>query len=647
MAPSRCERITSRRPRQAALAILSLLAAAGVVRHGGTCGGTPPAPFCSATLVLAKAVPDVVVIPPGGAGFDTTVPVLVFLGLTGNGCPPTPAEGFPVDITLTVSCGALPGGAGTYSGGAGSGTGLPGLTPGFNVIAVTVAIEPGPPRECTVTGTASTVLTLPVGPQTSGSPPVTAPVTITATGDSVICLVDPVPGTTDVPRLDLELIGSPGSEIVRVHPGDLARFDLRLTNNDPLETFHGLIAGSSSQSSRLPAASGGDLTSAGRGVYAISDPGGADVFPIGFSSSLDLLNSLPLPADPFSVTGFQVSSTVTVPPGGTLDVPFYARPYGMCSNGSCGEMTISIHGLFSDGTEGLACAGVVTAADTGVPPQFAWPDAGRALPVFPLFPSPTGLRFTGQGYPGTGSGFQVDMTCSNFSITANGNPVNLGNGLQQFASPLGMYGGRLQKGIFNNFQTLFPSNANLAIGFDIEMAPTPGSLFTFEGYELSEAAGAPAGFDHIGPFGMATTGIHLGGPPQIDSFFDIFYQVSLSAVERNNATQTETRIPVHISDFTMTPLPVQLNRVGFHIEFNAVPQASGGPDPVVYLEVYGDARGYERPYVEIEEPGGIDLFVEALLGLGQPPLPSFRAYDHNGDGTLNSADLVHYINAIP
>ncbi|MEM7355989.1 MAG: hypothetical protein AAF657_34550, partial [Acidobacteriota bacterium] len=283
---SRCLRLTL--TLTLGLVGLTLLAA----QPAGACGGTPPQPFCGKTLVLSQGAPSVLLL-PGGGTFD--VPITVFFQMfdfpPGTGlCPGGP---YAVDVDLTVTCTPAGDGSGSISGSA--------IVFGYNDFNIPVTLPAGPPRMCTVDGTATVTLL-------DG-------MVLEATNDSMLCLAEPAPGDPSLPRLDLEL--TLGLPIAKVHPGDQTAHTYRITNNDPTATFSGLLGIEMVNSARLPAISG--PMPPGTGAFAISSPGNADNFPIGLPENL-VDGCLPLSRDPALPIVPFIEEPILLPPGQFIDV---------------------------------------------------------------------------------------------------------------------------------------------------------------------------------------------------------------------------------------------------------------------------------------------------------------------------------------
>lgn len=310
---------------------------------------------CLKSMVLAKAAPAVVVLPPGGpASFN--VPMNLFITCpTTNYCGgfcPNPGLGVPLTPSSIVvnlypgpcSPGAiLPPPTITASISTGGGTMTPPTCSSageFNAHSVPVTVPAGtlPGLYCVV-GTAT--VTFPDG------------LMLTQTGDTVVCLVNPSPAQPELPPLDLQLISPP---IVRAAPGEMAVASYLVRNNGPTALVLTVTATSRQSAVRPQGAN------ESQGVFAISNPFGDD-FPIVLNPTT---NCIPLPEHPY--TQFAISNAMLViPPGGTNIVTVGIRSYGQCASGSSSESTLTVAGTFADSSPALACAGMALIVDTAMP----------------------------------------------------------------------------------------------------------------------------------------------------------------------------------------------------------------------------------------------------------------------------------------
>ncbi len=538
--------------RTAALPLLCLLSVL-VSPSARACDGTPPPPACGKTLVLSQGAPSLLLL-PGGGTFD--VPLTVYFQMfsfpAGSGiCPGGP---YTVDIDLVVAC--------TPSGDGGGSLASAPLAFGYNDFDLSVTLPAGPPRLCTVDGTATA--TLADGME------------LVATNDSILCLGDPAPGDPSLPRLDMVLLS--GEAISKVHPGDQSSVVYRITNNDPVETFSGTLGIEMLGSSRLPGVSG--PMPPGTGPFAISDPGLGDNFPIGLPDDL-FDGCLPLPPNPSSPILPLITEPILLAPGESVDVEAFARPWGMCSDGSCGRAKALVEGTYSDASAARACSGFVSAADLSVPPTYLWPDSGQVA-LFQPPPDPFLGLLTAFGEPLPKLGVEIDLQMQPPLLAIDGQPPlklppqligdlfnpERGRLLAQFQDPLG----------------LFPANAPFELEFRIDFDPHPGDgEFQTELLGMDLIGGAPTGFENLAPFAMGQIGIRFPGNPRFDAFLETTLQVSGRA-------QDETGEP---RDLVFEQIQVQPAGDGRGAEFflrGVVAPGSG--NQIQQLELFVDPRGF-------------------------------------------------------
>lgn len=556
--------------------VCALLIVAGLTVPSTTlaCGGKP-APFCGKTLVLSQGGPSVILL-PGGGTFD--IPLTVYFEVfnfpaEASLCPPGP---YTVDIELTVTC--------TPSGdGGGSSLAIP-LTFGYNDLTVPVTLPAGPPRICVVDGEATTIFS-------DG-------MILVAESDSLACLGDPAPDNPAVPRLDMELID--GDTIGHVHPGDQSRFVYRITNNDPAESYSGTLGIEMFNSSRLPGMSG--PVTPGSGGFSISDPGVSDNFPIGFPGDLvgdPETGCLPLPADPTLPTLPMITEPILLPPGQFIEVDAFARPWGMCADGSCGRAKVLLDGTFSDGSSGIACSGFVSAADTTVPPQYLWPDSGQTLFFQPPQNPQLGL-LTGFGELLPKLGVMIDMLTLPPQLAIDGQPP-LPLPPQMFSEPVNDGWGRTHAH-FEDAKGLFNVDSFFDITYRIEFQPTPGEPFETELLDLHLAPGAPTGFADQAPFGVGQLGIRPPGEPDFIGFLELMPQVSGLAFD----DQGEARDLI----FQIVEMSPSGDGVDLHLRGQVAP---GSGQVIVALDLFQDFRGYLATQIALPCPE-CEVFMDGFEG---------------------------------
>lgn len=536
------------------------------------CGGTP-APFCGKTLVLSQAGPSVILL-PGGGSFD--IPLTVYFEIfsfpTGAAlCPPGP---YTADIELTVTCTPSGDGAGTLSA-------VP-LTPGYNDLTVPVTLADGPPRLCAVDGVATATFS-------DG-------MVLTATSDSLACIGEPAPGNPALPRLDMELVA--GDAVSHVHPGDQSAFIYRITNNDPNESFSGVLEMEMLNSSRLPGMSGPPTP--GSNGFAVSDPVAGDNFPIGFLGDLQD-GCLPLPPDPTDPTIPLEQLPIALGPGDFIEVDAFARPWGMCADGSCGRAKVTLDGLFAGSDPGIACSGFVSAADTAVPPQFLWPDAGSAL-FFQPPPDPFLGLLPAFGEFAAGAGIQMDILTLPPQLIVDGQPLPVPP--QMIAEPPMDTFGRANAR-FEDKQGLFGVDSFFDITYRIEFAPAQGEPFEFQLMDVQLIPGAPTDFEQLAPFAVVQLGIVPQGQPEPNGFLQLMPQISGLAFDDLGQAH-----PVGFGQVLIAP-----SAGGLDLSLQAFIQAprQGGElgSTIVSVDLFQDFRGHLAEALELPCPD-CDVFFDGF-----------------------------------
>ncbi len=604
-------------------AIAFVVSLTGDHRRAEACGGSPPPPFCAKTVSIGKAVPGVIL---GSTTVPTTVtlPTVVVLGVNsfppGSGaCPPPP---YIATVTLTLTCAPPPGATGSVT--------VP-ILPGTNVVPVPVVIPPGPPRACTVAGTVSVAFT-------DGT-------TVSNTGDTTLCIAEPSPADPSKPRLDLQH-ADPGATIARVHPGDQAEHYYLITNNDPTESFEGTVVVQSASSSRQPTLTGPPIP--GSGVYSVSDPQQGDDFPIAFLDELGENGCVPLPPDPQNTIRPTIERRIELAPGEMTVIAVATRPWGMCADGSCSEQTVMLRGSFSDGTEGLACAGAVVLADTSVAPGYRCGDSGAATQITTRPGSPA-LAIHGQPTVDPTSAWSVDVEL--VSLSLRGQEL-LAVEQQSFASSYlcpepgsdlcrdrpSDYG---RNRVLALPADLLRPGQPIGITLEYELRPGPDSPpIEIEVFDMMTVPGAPHGHAHEGPLGMGIARIG-GGDFMVDSFFDVFFQVSGQSIGADGSLQP---LQFEVLDLTPTPGGFIANIIAFIIL---------SAEPAVGVSLDGDFRGYARAgdaparfrrgdaNADFDYNIGDPVFLLAWLFRNGAQPPCLKAADENDDGALNLADVVY------
>jgi hypothetical protein len=414
---------------------------------------------------------------------------------------------------------------------------------------------------------------------------------LTATSDSVVCLAEPAPGNPALPRLDMVLLSS--QPIVKVHPGDQAAYTYRITNNDPVETFGGLLGIEMLNSSRLPGMSG--PAPPGTGVFSVSDPGLGDNFPIGLPPNL-VDGCLPLPPDPALQVIPLVEAPILLAPGEFVDVDAFARPWGMCADGSCGRAKVVVDGTFSDTSIGKACSGFVTAADVSTPPLYLWPDSGQTA-FFQPPPNPLQGLLTAFGEPLPGFGVQIDLQMQPPILAIDGAPP-LPLPPQFLGGLFDNERGRIQVQ-FQDPKGLFLVDSFFDIVHRLDIFPTPGGEPVFEteilGMEL--VSGAPVGFENTAPFGMGQIGIRLLGDPDFSAFGQLTYQLSGFGVDETGAERELI--------FNAVTLAPSVDGIAIEVQLNGV-VATGPGTEIVELTLFAD------PHLFLSQKLELPLFADGF-----------------------------------
>lgn len=525
------------------LVLMSLLASPGQA----CMYSQPPPAACGKSLVISTAVPKVHLL-PGGGSFDVTALVFFTMVDFPLGLGICPAGPYAVDVAVTVNC--------TPSGdGAGAVVGAP-ISTGFNELTVPVTVPAGPSRICDVEATAT--VTLGDG------------MVLTAVSDSLACLAEPAPGMPSEPRLDLELLGNPGAEVARAHPGDQSLFTYRVTNNDPTDSFVGELTTRSLNTARLPGASG--PMPPATGVFSISDPVQGDNFPLAFTDQL-FEGCVLLPADPANPAVPELLEPIVLGPGQSREIEIHSRSWGMCANGSCSRGTVAIEGSFSDETAGLACAGFITAADAGVPPTYGWPDAGEVGRGD--IPSPGRLRLRGQPRPEEDR--EVEFEVAQLVLAADGVPIIepaiVTNDL------VDSFLVRTQLQIEPEFS--IDDGATFSLGAVVNThVPTgfDGSLL-----EMNALPGIPTGFSDVAPSGRGLVGLAPEDFPELD-LFDFTAQIEGVGID-----ETGERRLISWANAVLARSP---GGSGFRVELGGGQVMPGSGSRLEVLEIALDFRGF-------------------------------------------------------
>ncbi|MFN0205061.1 MAG: hypothetical protein ACKVS6_01955 [Planctomycetota bacterium] len=328
------------------LLVTMVFATAGVA-YILACQGTPR-PNCGQSIFLAKFPRRTVVFPGAGIGFTVPIGLLPFVTWNPNILCAQPSA---ASLELTLTCAPMGGGAPVVIGPVAVPVAVPTI-PGPQPIAGGAFPFPIPGGAiaaagaiCIVSGTYSVTFAGGVGAGT-----------ITGVGDTTICIVEPSPSDTTIPRLNLEHLTAGMGEFQVCRRGDQAFTFYLLENNDPDNYAFVTLTGTTKQSARTPAS--GDPSV----IFALSSPNaGEDNFPHQFGDEFPTGLLLP-PGDPHIVSDHDITTNIALPPFGVAVIPTIIRSYEMCADGSCSEQLITASGFFGDGDPILGCAGTALLA---------------------------------------------------------------------------------------------------------------------------------------------------------------------------------------------------------------------------------------------------------------------------------------------
>ncbi len=522
-------------------ALVLIIVALLTVDHVLACGAPPPI-VCSRSTSLVKAFAGPMVVAPVGG--LVAIPVGVFVSATANAMPPCPA---PVSTTVTLTSACVP----PPSSPPGSIV-IPTPAPGAYGGVVTLFFPPGPPRVCTITGSATT--TWADGVVTVGF------------GDITICLVDPAPGNPAIPRLDMQLI-TPAN--VQAHPGDGRTHVVVLTNNDPANSVTGTFTSTSNQNGRLSTMSPPAAPGSGDGPGSVGSPFTGDALPIDFGDPLQT-PCVPLP-DPDANSTMTITKPITLMPGETRVVQVRQRSWPMCRSGSCSEALMKFEGVYTDTTPALACAQATFMVNSLVASDFEWPDNGMMTRVLP---HPQGIVHQGNLPFGPFTGL----------FTLESAPDAPGH-LFQFLGPRSQvldqgFGDNMGR-VVHDYVVSPPLNTGQVVHTQLFVDVSsllPGTTATLQSAMVK--SGDPALGDS---YFFIMTRSRLSGPaipPTIDSFFDVFYAVSLDGISGGlhrgarifpgsvSVTPTgPTAMTVSFDGvFESGPLPPLMDRMEVHVD---------------------------------------------------------------------------------
>ncbi len=567
-----------------------------------SCGGSGIPAFCGKTLVLTKTGPGTVLV-AGGAAPTVTVAYTVYFNLLSWGQPSIcPLPPYPAVIMIDITCVGGPG--------------LPApvmtppipLSPGFNPGSITAVLPPGPPRVCTISGNVT------VGPLSDG-------MVLGANGDSVVCIVEPSPDDPSKARFSIERLTE---GIQHAHPGDQITNVYRLSNNDPIHAATVQINAELENVSRLPEMLGA-AGPPGSGVYAVSDPGTGDNFPVSFDDGLAPAGCVYLPGDPSDQQLSTAVKTLTLPPDTTIDVPIHSRSWGGCANGSCSEGRVAIGGTFDNGDPVLACSSFAHVVDTSAAPGYGWPGTGSVIKTDPLDEFTVALH--GQPEPDTA----LQLNSTNFPAAA----------LVNEQPPAGI------NAVLANFQGINNEVARYRYTLHLAKPAGPGSQGSFAwrtqyapanfGKVLIDGIehGAPTGFETSAPFAIVNV-LQAEFKPFALGIFDVMYQLSGEARD----TGSSQTVPVELVELSLTSeIPTQVEGA---IQFKIPESAAEGP-PVNYdaIDIFVDVRGFSHSVSDSDLDGLPDNADNCAVDQNGPTAPDAGGnvqLDTDGDGIGNLCD---------
>ncbi len=179
------------------------------------------------------------------------------------------------------------------------------------------------------------------------------------------------------------------------------------------------------------------------------------------------------------------------------------------------------------------------------------------------------------------------------------------------------------------------------IEYRIEFQPSPTQpQVEIELVQMSLVGGAPAGFENVAPMAMGLAQLDHDADFTVDSFFDIFYQVSGYAGLDDGNT-----VPIQIVALDLVSAG---NGFDVHLQGAIGPGSRGGAPPnVVSLIFMNDLRGYARnapppPCVgDLNGDGFTNVFDFAIFaGNFGMTVPPNTGGDLDGNGTVNVFDFA-------
>lgn len=365
------------------------------------CTGSPPPPDCGVAINPSLAI-DETYLNDENQSIDAEMTAAVFLTVTGSDwrCR---SMGATAEIDLTATCQEVDTEEIVESGTLGY---AEDIEQGMNRIPLTMSVDPGLARHCTIDG--EVIATLDSG-QTA----------TTEMADQSLCTTTPSPDDPSRPAIDLTLdAGEDG--VITARPGDPKLLPYEVTNNTD-EQFQGVFRATSANTEseidtgeapppdpnpdevcdpdwEPPSSDDGDDDDDGcpqvyepecgcdmqvynnscerekAGVqflddgdcperppsasgFAISMEGEGDSFPVIFKEDAPDDACIPMPENPAEHDDVQIYKQIDIGPGETEVVNVIKRAWDLCADGSCSRTSASIAGQFESGGDVAACGG--------------------------------------------------------------------------------------------------------------------------------------------------------------------------------------------------------------------------------------------------------------------------------------------------
>lgn len=327
------------------------------------CSGSPTPPTCPQTIFLSKYTPATFVIPTGGGAFTVPIGILPFVSWDNvtNGC----AVPGGASVTFTLTCSPVGGGAPFVLGPQTTTLTTP-TVPGAQPpggLTVPFTVPGGTPASfCTVVGTYDVGFAGGIGAGT-----------LSATGDTQVCLVDPSPDNPDLPLVQLELVSLDLQSVAPIafHQGDQTLVFIKAINNDLNHTATFDIRSEGVQVAGFPDGITNDEDAYNAGIYRISLTD-ADVFPAELFTEEDGSPVDRIPGDPLSQDPRLLEHDIVLGPGEVDIFGIAINSFGACADGSCSERNVCADVTLENGGDPIlanACVQFSAIVNNTVPPQ--------------------------------------------------------------------------------------------------------------------------------------------------------------------------------------------------------------------------------------------------------------------------------------